>query len=306
MAGSSYTSDQLLASIRRRGALPDSSESIAADDSLYALINEELQTYCVEVLRDVDEEFLVATEDLSVVAGTASYAIPSRAIGRGLRGLWYTDSDDTSYRELSEISLDREHDGLDGYKFEGDVITLIPTPTGSATLRVRYFRRPAKVVTTAEVATISAIDTTTGVVTLSATIPATFTAAQTYDFVGAKPGFASKAIDLTASAASGTGMTFDPDDLPSNLAVGDYVCLADESPVPQIPVEMHPLLAQRVVFKALEALGDQKAVVARAVLEEMRARVIGILTPRNDGAAKYIVNRYGPGFSWSTRRGRRY
>jgi hypothetical protein len=295
--GSTYTSDQLLASIRRRGSLPDSSNSVGADSHLYALINDELQTYMVELLLDIDEEYLVATADTTTTAGTAAYDLPARAIGRKLRRL-LTSADSDAFAELARIEPSDENSGYSGYKWQGDRIVLLQEPTSSYTLRFEYFQRPSKVVATSAVAVVSAINTSTKTVTTSATVPSTFSTSVTFDFVRAKPGFRNLAIDQTTTVCAGTTITF-TDTLPTDLAVGDYVCLADESPVPQLPAECHPLLAQRVCFKALESIGDPKAAVTKAVADEMEERVIGVLSPRDEGASRYIKNRHAPGFGSS-------
>ncbi len=180
-------------------------------------------------------------------------------------------------------------------------MTLVPTPS-TGTLRLFYFGRPNSLVATSAVATISSIDVTRLIVTTTATIPSTMTSGVSVDFVDATPGFRSLAIDqATTGTVAGTTVTLSTA-LPASVLAGDYVCLAGESPVPQIPVELHPLLAQRVVVKALEALAPDKMVAAKAICDEMRKSALTLLTPRAEGSARVIVNRYAPGFGRFGRR----
>jgi hypothetical protein len=73
------------------------------------------------------------------------------------------------------------------------------------------------------------------------------------------------------------------------------VCLAGQSPVPQIPPELHPLLAQRVVCKALESLGDAAGFqAAQLKMAEIQQAALPLITPRVDGEPKRFANRNSP------------
>lgn len=299
MATNHYTATYLLESLKRRGMLPSTTEALSTADYL-ALADEELQTFVVPLLMSVREEYFVTTLDVSVASGTANYGIPARAIGGKVRFVQVNDGSGT-YVPFRRIDAERAHeyvysgDSPAGYRMEGGNLVIVPTPSATSTIRVSYFARPGRLVPTTEAAQITVINTGTRVVTLSATIPATFTTAELYDLVAGKPGFATLGIDLAVTAASGTSMTFTAT-LPTGLAVGDYVALAGESPIPQIPVEIMPLLAQRVAFKAQEALGDPRAAVAKAEADEMRNRLLGSLAPRDEASARYLSNPHAPGY----------
>ncbi len=77
--------------------------------------------------------------------------------------------------------------------------------------------------------------------------------------------------------------------LPTDLAVGDWIALAEYSPIPQVPFEFLPVLAQMTVIKALEANGDNEGVGrAKKDLEVLQANAIQLITPRNHGEPKRI------------------
>lgn len=307
MATNYHTTTYLLASLKRRGMIPSTDEALATADFL-ALADEELQTYVVPLLMSVREEYLVAAKDHTITADDTTYAIPTRAIGGKLRDVAISDSSG-QFHSLSRIEPERAADygttgGPNGYKLQNNSVVLVPGASGSSdTLRLTYFQRPNRLVATSAVGEITAINTATRVVTCS-NVPTTFTTSETYDLVKGTPGFENHAIDQAVSAsvtgASGT-VTFSST-LPEDLAVGDFVCLAGESPVPQVPVELHPLLNQRVAFKVQEALGDPKAGLAKQVCDEMKKNVMTLLTPRSEGSARLIINRYGPGFGRGRRR----
>jgi hypothetical protein len=299
-----FTTTELLASIKRRGMIPSTDEAFSTADFL-AIANEELQSFIVPLLLGAREEFLVANFDITTTT-SAEYTLPPRAIGRELRDvLWQSGN---SYIPLSRIEPEREYEfgntgsgGPYGYKFENDKVVLIPAPPSGGTLRLKYFIRPNALVLPAAVATIQSINGGRTVITTTATIPSTITTGISVDLVAAKPGFATQVLDSTTTATtSGTTITLTTA-LPSSVVAGDYVCLAQEAPVAQIPVELFPLLAERVCFKVLEALGDPRAQVQKQICDEMARQAVRLLSPRSQGSARPIVPRYGPGRGWGGR-----
>jgi hypothetical protein len=298
VATNTYTTTYLLASLKRRGMIPSTAGTLTDADFL-EMANEELQGATVEALMSLSEEYLVTTKDETIVSGTAAYAIPTRAVDAVLRDVLISDGSSGGYRSLPRIEPEREEEytnsgGVQGYKVEGNYVVLIPSPTNSGTLRLKYPARPNRLVALTAVREITAINTGTKTVTVAA-IPNTFTTSATYDLVKGTPHFDSLAIDQSVTVASGTSITF-TNTLPTSLAVGDYVCLAGESPIPQVPVGAHQFLAHRVVFVVQEALGNVVAANrAEASAERIRVALQRKIQPRVPGSARIVINRYGPG-----------
>jgi hypothetical protein len=92
---------------------------------------------------------------------------------------------------------------------------------------------------------------------------------------------------------SGTTLTLSTSDLPSRLAVGDWISLAGETPIPQIPDELRPVLAQATAVGVNEAMNLPGLDSARKTLDEMLKAVSLLLTPRVTGAQKKVVQRNG-------------
>ena len=84
---------------------------------------------------------------------------------------------------------------------------------------------------------------------MTATKPTGFVQDVDYYIHSPNSGSEIKAFDITASAASGTDITFTATDIDGSTfgsyaaAAGDYVCLAGECALPFLPYEMHPLVA---------------------------------------------------------------
>lgn len=300
-----YLASEILASLKRRGMLPDTTEALSATD-YYALLNDELNTYIVPLLLSVRERYFLTEQDTTLVANQAAYDIPTRAIGRKLEDVLFKSTSDTSYSPLTEIQPHRAYEysstasgSVSAYYLKDDQVVLVPTPTSaSGTLRLTYFRRPNRLVAETSANLVSSYNTGTKVLTLAATT--VFATSAVVDIVRGTPGFRLIDRSNTLSATSGTSATLTSTPLDTPVA-GDYLCNEGESPIPQIPVELIPLLAHRVVVRALEALGDKAGLqVAEATCERIRKSALTLLAPRVEQSHRVIYNRNAPG--WGRRR----
>lgn len=97
------------------------------------------------------------------------------------------------------------------------------------------------------------------------------------------------AIDLTTQG-TGTHILYTAN-IPSGLSVGDQIALSGETIVPQIPQDLHSMLAQRVANSCLESLGDERGLgMATAKLAEMEQKTGSILQNRVEGAVRKVNN----------------
>lgn len=292
-----YTSDELIAQVKRRAMIPSSSNTLATADFL-SFINDEMDTYMVPLVMSVKEEFYVTYADTSCTSSTTSVAIPERAIGGKLRNVLWSSDGGIVFYPLERIEAPDVYrysttgSAPQGYYFEGNRVILKPFASG--TLRLQYFIHPSRCVALADASVVSSTTSTTVVV---ASVGTNFgTAAANYDFIkGTGPGWECRAIDQSGTRSS-TTLTFSGG-VTTALVATDYVALANETPVPQLPRELHPLLAQRVAVRALYALGfTDQARAAEAECDRLRREAIGLLTPRSEGSARYVINRNGPGW----------
>lgn len=300
-----YTATAQIASAKRRGWIPDATGLTTED--LLGLFNEEQRVYVTALLKSVREEYLVreADHDVPLVAGQSQYRLPSRCIGGALRSVALLDPQGCAVPITRvEPENDWRYPGTGSpvaFKLRGGAVQVLPTPSGGGTLRLGYLQRLSTVVSLEECGEITAIDTGTGEVTFNAVdeVPTDFVVTAAYDFVRGGPGFETLAIDQTPTDVTANVATFAT--LPAELAVGDFLALAGETPIPQVPVECHYLLAQRVVVKILEATDSPRAKAARETLEGsdgkggMRGDVMALLSPRVTASSRVIVNPNGPG-----------
>ena len=287
-----YLAEDLIASVKRRARIPTAQSMFSTADFL-AILNEELISYVVPIINSVREEYLLASQEVPLEANLVNYRIPSRATGGALREVNIIDANGTVYN-LTHVALDQVEGARRGFTIDGNtlwILTDLPEAfDGSQTLRMVFLARPGTLVAAGTYATIQSVTAATKTVTLTAMIPTTFTTAVLYEFISGTPGFETQAFEAAATSASGTTMIFAAD-LPGDLAAGDFVCLANESPVAQIPLELHPLLCQRAAVRCLEALGDSENLNSAAqVLPRMEADAKTLLTPRVQGEAPKLVN----------------
>ncbi len=304
-----YLASNLLADIKRRGQIPETSDGSYGTEDILAFASDEIQGYMTTLLQSVREEWFVRSLDYTLGSSQVNFNIPARSVGSSLRQV-LMGSAPNNWIILRRVEPKQSYNAYYGltpttfgnsgfgpaYIFENTHIKLLSASYGGPTLRIMYFLRPNRLVLETACGLITNIDTNAKQVTVS-DAPTTFTDGTSYDFIKSQPGFDTLDFDKVADI-TGNVLTF-ADALPTDLAVGDYVALAGESPIPQLPVELHQLLAQRVVTKILESAGDPKVEIARAMCESQRAEALILITPRSVGDNRYLTNFNGPG--WRSR-----
>ncbi len=164
-----------------------------------------------------------------------------------------------------------------------------------------YYIRPSKLVSESRVMIVTNINRTAGTVEVN-NIPVNldntslFAAGTVIDFIQVKSPHKCLSIDKSIVGVNllTKVLTFDPDDIPKNLAVGDHVALAEECIIPQIPTDLHSMLAQRIACRCLEAMGDREGLAAaNAKLAEMELKGGTLVDSRVEDAPFKVTNRHG-------------
>lgn len=125
-------------------------------------------------------------------------------------------------------------------------------------------------------------------------IPSNIVSGSMVDLLQTKPGHKLKKMDikLAANSVSTTEIFFSASDIPSDLVVGDYLCLVNESIIPQIPTDLHNVLAERTCARILAAIGDTEGLqVTNSKLQEMEIRQSNLIDSRVVGAPQKILAR---------------
>lgn len=265
-------STELISSLKIQGSFPTSDDLFSTSDFL-VLFNNQLKTDITPLLLKLNEEYFLQYKDFSI-AQNARYRIPRRAIGAKIRDLQYLDQSG-NFSSIDRLFEEDRPLSKSGYYMLRNEIELSSDYTTN-TLRMKYFARPNELVLTSACAQVQSIDSATQV-TLSS-IPATFTNGVLCDFVQNNNPYDLLSYDLSIVGVSGNSVTFS--ELPSGLEVGDWLCLANQSPVPMIPEELHPVLVKSALCATLSAKKDKSFEQEMAVLQQMKDDAINMLDPR--------------------------
>lgn len=79
----------------------------------------------------------------------------------------------------------------------------------------------------------------------------------------------------------------------ASIKVGDYICLANEAIIPQIPPDLHNGLAERTAARILAAIGDREGLAAaQQKIAEIEQRQGNLLDNRSEGTPQKITGRH--------------
>lgn len=276
------TTADLLASIKNRALIPTSQETFT-DEDLLQMADEELLTSLVPLILSTQEDYYTSWKDYPVDG--KEYEISSRALGGKLRDVVCVNETGDEYSVPRVNPEDAEYS--DEFSFFLRANRVIFTELPKDPVRVYFHIRPNCLIKSMNCGVVTAIDTDLRTVEIS-TIPSNFTAASIYDVVSPKAPFQCRAIDLTPTDITDSVLTFDV--LPT-VSLGDYLCLAGQSPVVQLPYDLIPVLAQSVAVKVLEGNGDRDGMAAaQARLDTMGRNAFKLLEPRVDGQPSKVIN----------------
>lgn len=310
------TSDKLIKSIKRRGFVPNDQVTFTDEDFL-EMATEEITIGLMEQIIAARGDYLVYHVDVPVQDGVYKYDIPSRAHGNKLRDASLNDvnsPDDVLYdltqvavEDLSDIENYYTYNARTCFYLENNKLILNKdlVKGGTYLLRMYFYMRPNKLVVNNRAAIVQSISDDVEVIgsenvpvkKLSfSSLPKHFSSAIEYDITSHKS--PNKILDFSLVPVSINLTTktiaFKADDLTEEIFIGDYITQAEETIVPNIPTEYHPVVAQRTVRACMEALNDDAGFTkASAKLTEMEKDVMKIVVNRVEGSPKKIKNRRG-------------
>ncbi len=307
-----YTSTELIASIKRRAMVPESQFTFSEQDFL-DFATEEMNMGIVPTVIQLHEDYYLYEVLIPLVDGQIKYQIPYRAIGNRVRDIALVDPNN-NYSLMTRIGIG----DIPNYNYSSNVyayyiasndICLVPQTQNQTfngcSLSVSIYIRPNGLVPNDEVAVISNINRTTGVITVS-NFPEEFSPTLLLDFIQYQSPHKIISFDIQATSMSGGSLniTFDLEDIPDQLIVGDRIALATETDIPQIPSDMHVILSARVAARLLEAIGDTEGLQnANQKLAELEAKTPILINNRVEDSPRKIVNKNATIRRGSLRRG---
>lgn len=286
-----FTADNLVDAIERASFLPTSVSTFTSAE-LLLLADQKIRTVIIPTIWSALEERYVFVEDQTVTAEQSDYPIPARFLNSAIREaklIIGSAVKDLPVIAIEDITSTQTGEPTHCY-LRGDNLVLYPTPASTTgTLRLFGHLAPGSLVLVADAAVITSKTSTTVTVT---SIPSSWVTGDIFDFVAKNGSHSYRAVDKTSTLISGTTITFSA--VPSNVQVGDYVTLADTSPLVQLPNSLREPLAQLVAAEILKSMSAPGADEAMASAEKSLKIVTGMLSPRIVGGPPTVR----PSHSW--------
>lgn len=302
--------DNIIAGIKSRSIFETNQITINTPQ-LLSFLNSIIQLDMVSLIDSTNQEFFVRTVDLPLVANQSRYRIPYRAMGRTIRDLKYHDTTvgAEKFRDMVLINIDDLSFYQVGYQnyaafyFKGDSIMVVPdvpsTISAGAALQVWYKLKPNAPCLLQDSAVVVSINDPDVTV---AQVPSNLSTGSLVDFIQGREGCDIYDFDKPILNINSTTLTFDVGAIPTELQPGDYISLAQTSPViNMLPEECQPLIENKTAKLLLASIGDMAGSTQfDGWITDMEEMIQKMVEPRTDGNPQVIMNRY------SLARGRRY
>lgn len=306
---------ELIRSIRRHTHIPAAHPSYT-DELTLVDATEELRSYLLPLgLVERQELWAGPVGRLQFpLTNTPLYAIPPRAVGGKIRSARLLDSTGTptylSTYGREQVAQVRDTGGVPtGLTVEGSFLRLYPTPRNLPgwVLELEIYVRPAALVPRAATAPIQSVSPGSGSTTFRVTRTTAnedLFSAEWLDVVAGAPPFDYRAFNVAVvSVANVSGSTWEVVlDTEFDAAAQDYLCLPEQAPVVQAPLEWHPLLALKTAARQLASLGDLEAVQAKgAEGAQKEKQAPSLIRPRRDDVARKPrngMNQWRGGGAW--------
>lgn len=290
------SSERLLRGVKRRITGPQN-QNLFEDFDILELLDDAMIECVIPEIKSVRQDFFVFKEDILTVADQAEYDIPPRAVGSTLREIKIRSSGGEQLRDLSLINYEDIGVGNVGrdthsFYFQGDQLVLFPAPQNSNwQIQIWFEMRPSSFVLSSAASQITSI--TGGDVTVSSVADGLI-AGDEIDFIKGKPNHSLRAYNIPLVSVTGNVLTFNEDDIPARLSIGDYIAHASTTPVLQAPVDCYPLLEIVTAQNLLRQLGDFEASrMLDEPMEKARVNLLKEISPRITGENQKIVDRNG-------------
>lgn len=305
----------LIAAVRRNGMFgPENGDAFPLNEDIQAWLNEEMPLCLTPLLMKPREERFVAVTPFDTTVDVSKYPIPSRSVWSDIRDVQVLIPGSSPEAWVSLFPTPPEQASQPwgwcwswtaaypaGYYVEADQIVLVPPPPQVWTMRIKWFRRPAQIVSsgcsdfTGHGSTTptyrATVDSTTGMVD------------GLFDLVAAESPFLPVMEDLEFTVEDATTLrslnpfTTDQITLLNGYATdGGYQFVAAEcSPYAQIPADLAPLLSTRATYRALQAKQSPLWENWLRSAEMLEKKLLSAMTPRADGLPQHVVVTNAPG-----------
>jgi len=316
-------SDELVAEIRMRAFIPDAHPDYTTARIILET-NSIMGTLFPQMVVDARAGFYLDNVIGTTTASRPIYRIPGRSIVGGLEKVEIATSSN-EFKPLTEVT---PYDAglLAGpynnptlgfpvrYVVEGDQIRLLPCPDAAYALRMRYYRRPNRLVSqqssTLNSGTVrgqvTAVNTTTRTITVNVVpfdmeavaagviTPAAITSGSVRIDVIHGDGWHELALTNAIQTLAGSVFTIAGTADMTAIEVGDWVRAAEQTDWPQLPDDFHATLVDATAVEILTSMGlpDKAASLSQRMGSDLQ-RFKDLLLPRVKDSSRIIKPTFG-------------
>lgn len=264
------------------------------DADIWRIANGEVPSMAKRI-RAKKEGYFNVQRDTAFTPGTATYRIVSRAMADTIALVQGVAPDGgvfqlEKWKERDLSGLVPTTQGIPrAYLWRSNSLVFYPTPdSASYSYRLTYPRRVSRLVSVSPVTVGIVSSKTSTTVTLTTSAPSLFNTSSPLDFIRKSPPWDSLADDKTPTIVASNVLTFAAGVIPSELAAGDFVCLAEEAPVLQMPTDAFYVLAQRT---AMKLVASDKGLWAElnAELQQLESDFYGSLADRDPDEPDHVA-----------------
>lgn len=253
---------ELLTEIRRAMGAPTYQARYSNADVL-AVASSQQTNFVVPQIRALRRDFMVVSEDFPLSAGEDTLPLPERAVGRGIRDLWFTsvtnspivsDFRKLKYVDISDIlNLSVLEGDTYAYYFMDDDIKFHPELPEDAIVRLFYLSRPGDLVEVSQTCTVTGVGADT--LTVDA-VSSNILIGSKIDVVKVDPGYKTLTKDNAVGARSSTTIQCGAADfVTAGVAIGDIVSLKRETSVIQLPEDAWEVLIWATANEMATSIG---------------------------------------------------
>lgn len=290
-----WLASNLVTDVRKLGGLPSSATLGLADSDILEHADAVVSSLVVPMVMAASEEFYTATSDISLTAGQAIYRLPDRNVGGKLRDLSIIQGGliikipRVEPEDAAGWVTNAQGFPVAFYLQAGNVV-LLPAPTGQATMRLTYFVAPSRLTTDAtKFSAITGVTYSTNTVMTYSAGSDLFASSSTVDVVSKRSPYDTLGVAL-AKNTSGSNTVTTTGTTPATIAIGDYVCIPEYSPVVQAPAGCYNYLATETARRVMMSVGNAGRVdMLSADVGRLRAEAQAMFAPRVDGAPKKVM-----------------
>ncbi len=283
-----YTSTALITAVKESITVPNS-QNLFQPAGILRFAQRTMQTFLTPLILKCKSDYFVWTVDFTIEEGVTDYPIPSAATAMKLMDVCFVNNQglETPMPLLNHAQVEANqwvYNRISGFFVKNNTVRISPFGLAANTLRMYFYRAPNQLVLTSAAGQVTAIAGND--LTLS-NVPTSFVDGVEVCCIQATPGFDTVFAAQDLSNVSSPGITVED---ASNVSVGDWICLSNQSTIPQYMPEAHPLLAQATGAMMLLSVGAPGADAAVAMRDDMKKDFIEMITPRVDEAPKKVIS----------------